>query len=180
MKLLQEFKPALFFLGKFLAVYLVGNILYGFFVESYHRRPDPATIFVSNQSASILQIFDTDVTTEINPNGPTSFLKDGTLVVLSVYEGCNGINVMVVFLAFVIAFGGPSAMLSWFIPAGLLLVHAINLGRIVLLFRLAQTNTEQFYYFHKYIFTGILYVGVFMLWSVWIWLVHGRAKRTAN
>ena len=54
MELLKEFKPALFFLGKFLALYFASNILYGVFIESHGTAPDAVTRLVSNQTSWLL------------------------------------------------------------------------------------------------------------------------------
>ena len=43
----REFKPTIFFLGKFLGLYIAGNLVYGLFVTAYDPLPDPATRWVS-------------------------------------------------------------------------------------------------------------------------------------
>jgi exosortase family protein XrtF len=98
-------------------------------------------------------------------------------MILRVYEGCNGINVMIVFVAFLFAFQGLSRRGSVFILIGLMIIHLANLLRIVLLFWVAKEYQIYFYYVHKYIFTAILYVIVLLLW--WVW-VKAILKRRAN
>jgi exosortase family protein XrtF len=168
MDLLKEFKPALLFLGKFVLIYVVGNILYGVFIEAYGESPDPVTIFVTKQTATVLNLLNSEVSSTVNPNGPTVFLNHDGDVVISVFEGCNGINVIIVFVAFLIAFGGRKQMLLWFIPLGILTIHILNLFRLGLLYELAESGSRHFHYFHKYVFTGLLYVSVFVLWAIWV------------
>lgn len=175
--MIKEFKPALMFLGKFLAIYFAGNILYGVFIEYYKPAADPATKLVAVHSATFLQIFSRDVYTEPNPKGPTLFLKANDRVVLSIYEGCNGINVMIVFFAFVIAFSGKARHTVVFIPIGLLIIHLFNLFRVALLYLLAESNSRHFYYYHKYFFTATLYLIVFALWIAWVFWFNGKHKK---
>jgi exosortase family protein XrtF len=168
MRLLKEFRPALLFLGKFLVIYFIANVLYGIFVEHYGKRVDPLTNLVTGQTASFLRLVGFDVVAEKNENAPTVFIKSNHQVIISVYEGCNGLNVAIVFIAFMAAFGGPLKTMTWFLPAGLLIIHSFNLLRISLLYITALHSQEYFYYFHKYFFTAILYLVVFALWTLWV------------
>ncbi|MBT1705349.1 exosortase family protein XrtF [Chryseosolibacter indicus] len=174
--LIKEFKPALVFLGKFLVFYLVGNILYGLFIESYGKRADPITKNVANQSAVILNFVATTVNTEVNPAGPTVMIKANNVVVLSVFEGCNGVNVIIVFVAFLFAFNSKAKKLVWFLLLGIAVIHIFNLLRISLLYYTAIYKANYFYYFHKYFFTAILYLVVFMLWGIWITILNNAPK----
>jgi exosortase family protein XrtF len=168
MSLLKEFRPALMFLGKFVAFYLVANILYGLYVESYGTKADPITWSVTSQTSSVLSRVGFDTSLEDSANAPKVLLQQNHLTVLNVFEGCNGINVMIVFVAFLFAFGGSGKRLAWFLPLGLVVIHLFNLLRIALLFFLALHNSRTFYYFHKYFFTATLYLVVFMLWVIWV------------
>jgi exosortase family protein XrtF len=164
----KEFKPALRFLGLFLLIYFIGNILYGFFIESFRNTADPVTLWVSHQVGQILNFAGKEVNVTLNPVAPTVFMTHAGEVVISIYEGCNGVNVMIVFIAFMVAFGGNVKRIMWFLPAGLLIIHVANLFRVALLYIVAQNNTRYFYYIHKYVFTAFIYVIVFALWYVWI------------
>jgi len=166
--MLKDFKPALFFLAKFLAIYFVGNILYGVYVESCGNSADAITKSVTVQTVKLLNLLDPSISTEVNQNEPTVFIKKGTSTVINVFEGCNGINVMIVFVAFLIAFGGPKKKLIWFLLFGLLIIHLTNLVRLCLLYYVAQHYEHYFYYVHKYFFTAILYLIVFALWVIWV------------
>lgn len=166
--MLREFKPAFFFLGKFLGLYLIGNLLYGFYVESYNHQADFITENVTHQTSFFLNVCGENTSSNLNLNTPTVSLNAGDESILSVYEGCNGVNVMIVFIAFVIAFGGPLRSMIWFSVVGLLILQATNIARIALLYYTAIQYEEYFYYVHKYFFTAILYLIVFSLWSVWI------------
>lgn len=175
--MIKEFKPALWFLFKFLSIYIVGNLIYGFFIEAVNPNPDVITKFVTKQTAGILHHFDESIVSQPNPIEPTVFIRDESQVVINVFEGCNGVNVMIVFVAFVVAFGGRWLDMLWFIGGGVVIIHILNLLRLSFLYYLAKNNPEHFYFFHKYLFTAILYIAVFILWAIWIKRFHDHSGR---
>lgn len=177
--MISEFRPALLFLGKFLAVYIIGNLLYGLFIESFDKTPDPVTRLVTEQSAHLLDVVGYNASIENHPSDAKVMLKNDGLVVINVFEGCNGINVMIVFLAFLIAFNGPLRSMIIFAVTGLVVIHLFNLGRISYLFDLAMNNTRSFYYYHKYFFTASLYGVVFGLWALWV-LKFAKVQKRAS
>src|SRR5687767_7016029 len=105
MELLKEFKPSLMFLGKFLAIYFAGNILYGLYIESYEQA-DSVTRLVTAQTSWCLDLTGYNTSIEDVGDQPKIAMKEKGDVALYVFEGCNGLNVMIVFVAFLFAFGG--------------------------------------------------------------------------
>ncbi len=165
---IKEFKPTILFLVKFVGIYVVANLFYGLYVTAYYPAPDPATRWVSLHTAGTLSLFGWETIVLDNATKPTTELVFEGNSILAVYEGCNGINVIIIFVAFLIAFGPLNKALGWFIPAGLFILHIINLARISLLFWVALYMPDFMYFTHKYFFTAILYVVVFILWIVWV------------
>jgi len=180
--MLKEFKPSLIFLAKFFAIYVIGNIVYGLFVEAYGDKADPVTVQVTQQTSSALNFAGYSTIAIENEGIATVSLRHEGRVILSVFEGCNGLNVMIVFCAFIIAFNGTKNKMIWFIPAGLLLIHACNVLRIFLLYVVALSYHDYFYFVHKYFFTAILYCIVFALWAIWVIQFNvrqGQANRSS-
>jgi exosortase family protein XrtF len=178
--MIKEFRPALMFLAKFLAIYFLGNIIYGIYIESFNDRPDAITRSVTRQTVITLNVLGYQTRMEDHPSNPKVRLKQNERNVLNVFEGCNGINVMIVFVAFLFAFGGPLKKMMIFLPIGLLIIHLANLLRISLLFDLALHNQKHFYYYHKYFFTATLYLIVFALWAVWVIRFNEKQDRKAT
>ncbi len=172
----KEFKPALRFVLLFVGLYFAGNIVYGIYIFSKGNSPDEITMEVAQQSSWVLNQLGYDVDHGANKTGPTVLIKSKGKTILSIYEGCNGINVFIVFAAFVIAFGGHLKKYFWFIPIGIVVLHASNLLRIVLLYWTAIDYYRYFYYVHKYIFTAAIYAVVFVLWMVWANKLNERKK----
>lgn len=167
-KMLTDFKPALLFLGKFVGMYIVANVLYALLITAYEPGCDPITYFVTSQTSFLLNMmgWDTEILRHILK--PTTGVILNGKEIISVYEGCNGINVIIVFLSFLFAFGPYSKKIAWFSLVGIIVIHIVNLARIVILFFVALKFPRYLYITHKYFFTGIIYVIVFALWVLWI------------
>jgi exosortase family protein XrtF len=164
----KEFKPTIYFLIKFLGFYLAGNLLYGLYVTNFEPAPDPITTAVTKQTALVLDQL--GWSTEVIPQiiRPTVTIMHQQKAIVAVYEGCNGINVMIIFLAFVVAFGPIRKSMIWFVLAGLIIIHISNLVRIGLLFLVALYKPHYLYFSHKYFFTAFIYGFVLVLWMIWV------------
>jgi len=166
--LFREFRPAILFISKFLLIYLIGNLLYGLYVSSFRPRPDPITDHVSIQTAWLLSATGWDSTSEPETLKPTTNVREGNRNVIAIYEGCNGLNVMIIFVAFVMAFGPWHQSGLWFIPLGLVVIHLANLARLYLLFLVSLKMPHYLYFTHKYLFTAFIYLVTLLLWMVWV------------
>lgn len=162
------YKDVISFLIKFVGLYLILNVVYGIFIEYYRPEVDPFTWLVSVNVATLLAFFDDTISLKIYSGSPyIGFLK-GTKIVIRAFEGCNGINVMIVFVAFLFAFKGPLKKTMLFLLIGLGIIHIMNLLRVSLLYEVALHIPAQLYFYHKYLFTGVLYLTVFVLWYFWV------------
>jgi len=166
--LIKEFKPTLLFLAKFLVLYFVSNLLYGLYVSSFRPQPDPITNLVTSQTSVVLNWMGWENITEDDVRRPATFIEYEGRKVLSVYEGCNGLNVMIIFVAFIVSFGPINKSTLWFVPVGILIIHMSNLSRILLLFFVSLEFPKFLYFMHKYLFTGIIFFIVFLLWVFWV------------
>lgn len=86
---------------------------------------------------------------------------------------CNGLELMALFAGFILVFPGSWKTKSWYIPLGLIIIHILNLIRVVSLTIMAKYYPEQLDFNHKYTFTIVLYAIVFYGWILWV-------KRFAN
>ena len=106
---------------------------------------------------------------------PTVFLDDNirTLGIdgshgVFIADSCAGLPLLVLFAGFIMAYPGPLTMKLWYIPLGILLVHLINVIRIVALCMLAYHSPELLDFNHHYTFTLIVYAFIFLLWVIWV------------
>lgn len=166
--LLKKYKPALFFIAKFVAFYLALNVMYGILVESYGNQADLFTSIATAHTSQVLNLFGLD-TDYFHSAGNSNVIIHSEVYgnVLSVYEGCNGINVMIIFFSFLMAFKW-SKDLIWFVPVGVLFIHLGNLIRISLLYVVSIRMPSYLYFSHKYLFTAFIFIIVFILWFWWL------------
>jgi exosortase family protein XrtF len=173
----EEFKPTIFFLIKFLGFYLVMNMCYGLYVTSYDPSTDPVTRWSTEQTAQMLLVTNHQIEVRDHDKKATTALRYKNRSIVSVYEGCNGVNIIIIFLGFLFAFGPYSKKLIWFIPAGILMIHFFNLVRIGGLFLITLYKPTWLYFTHKYLFTAFIYAIVFFLW---LWWVRMASKNKAS
>ena len=165
--LLTEYKPAILFLARFLGVYIIGNILYGLYIVSFDIA-DPVTQLVSDHTVGLLRLFGQDVTSLLAINRPTTILQLEGMGVIEVYEGCNAINVSILFVAFQIAYKGSLKNTIVFSIFGLISIYIFNLLRLAGLFYVALYFPDQMFLMHKFVFTGVIYAFIFGLWYLWV------------
>ncbi len=87
-----------------------------------------------------------------------------------VYIGtpCNGVELMALFIGFIIIFKGSWKNKIWFIPIGVVVIHFLNLFRVIGLTLMAKYNPSLIEFNHKYTFTVLLYFIVFLGWMLWV------------
>ncbi|MBX2966870.1 MAG: exosortase family protein XrtF [Cyclobacteriaceae bacterium] len=167
-QLFTDNKPSILFLVKFVVLYFILNTLYGLYIEWYSPQADPLTWFVSNNTRWLLSIFHDQITISSSGLIEKIAIQRQGITVINMFEGCNSINVMIVFVVFIVAFSNQWYR-SWkFILFGLVAIYVVNLARVAGLFWVSYYFPGSFYLFHKYLFTGLIYIGVFILWYYWI------------
>jgi exosortase family protein XrtF len=87
---------------------------------------------------------------------------------VKVIEGCNGLSVMILFVAFILGFSGSWKQKVWFIPAGVLAIHFFNIARVAILCWAVYSYGETGYPVYKEMFTASIYVLVLVFWYVWV------------
>lgn len=129
---------------------------------------------VANHSSNLLNIFGVEsyiLPSTVIPN--VSLLLNGNIVV-NVYEGCNAINVSILFIAFLFAYKGSFKRTLIFSFIGLISIYLFNLLRVSGLFLVALYFPNHLYLMHKFVFTGVVYAFVFLLWFIWVYKINHR------
>lgn len=151
-----------------MGIYVLGNVLYGFWVVSFGNIADPVTQFITYNTEWLLNLVGIKATIFIAGIAPNLSLQLNGKTVINVYEGCNAINVSILFIAFLFAYSGPIKKTIWFSMVGLIAIYVFNLMRLIGLFLIAVYNPENFYFTHRFAFTGVIYAFVFALWFIWV------------
>lgn len=164
---MKEFKPTIFFLLRFIVFYAFSSILYGLFIKKYHPSADPLTEWTASHTYGIMKFLGLDVKKFPTEGYPSIdiFWKDQYAI--SVFEGCNGFILAILFLVFIVAFQGNRQKMLWFIPLGFFIIYVLNQVRLILLTVIAVDYARHMHFFHKYFFTGIIYGVILLLWFWW-------------
>lgn len=169
--LLQQYKPFLLFLGKFLLTYLVLTLSYQSYLNRFDltaNQVDSFTQMVANQTQALLTVFDAAARIESHPTEPSVKIIYSGKYVSRIIEGCNALSVMILFVSFIVAFTGKFKKAIIFILFGLLLIHLLNIVRIALLSVALYHYPQHEHILHAVIFPLIIYGIVFLLWVIWV------------
>jgi exosortase family protein XrtF len=166
-----KYKPFLLFLGKFFLMYLILTVLYQFYLSQFDQNKfevDGFTKSVAHQSEYVLNLFGGHAKAEQHLTQPCIKLFYNHLYVARIIEGCNALSVMILFIAFVVAFTGKFKHTILFILGGCILIHMLNVIRIALLASAMFHFPKQEHFLHGVIFPLFIYSVVFVLWVIWV------------
>lgn len=93
------------------------------------------------------------------------FASGGSIVV---NESCSAVKWFAHFLVLMLLFPGPWKHKAWFIPAGLLVTHIVNIIRVAGLAVVFVNRPDYFDFFHDYVFRPFFYLILFLMWVVWV------------
>ncbi len=132
------------------------------------NSPDPITSQVSYQAQQSLVALGYDARIVNVPHHPSIYMYFNKQVVYRVIEGCNAVSVMILFVAFVLAFAKAWKKTILFILTGLLFIYIVNILRLVALAVIKYQYPEYNYISHDIVFPSAIYGSVILLWLYWI------------
>jgi exosortase family protein XrtF len=95
-------------------------------------------------------------------------------------SNCNAITLFALFAVFVMAYPGPLKNKLWFVPAGIIVIHAINVFRVVALAIINIKAPQYLDFNHTYTFTFLVYGFIFFLWMLWANRFSNAGKKTTH
>lgn len=149
-------------------IYVIGSWLYGLYLDGYLNILDPFSVWITKQSSFILRFFEDDIVTRYYEGIPRAFVYCKEQPIYNIIEGCNAVSVMILFLAFLLAFKAKWHQYLWFAPLGLLVIHISNIFRIAFIGVIAVELPQFTDAAHDYLFPAWIYGTVILLWTVWI------------
>ncbi len=168
---LIKYKPFLLFLGKFLLTYIVLTLAYQWYLSQFSKTDfevDSFTQSVARQTQAAIGLFDSRVASMPHLEQASIKLYYRDQFVARIVEGCNALSVIILFIAFVIAFTGRFKTTTLFILSGSALIHVLNIFRIAVLVVALYHFPEYEALLHGVIFPLFIYGVVFLLWVVWV------------
>jgi len=163
-----------------MGTYLLLSVGYSFYLTaSWSEKyfPDFVTNLVALQSAALLESF--GFTSGLTPD----LLEKSMLLIIdnsysvSIVEGCNSISVIILFMAFVIAFAENFKKTVLFLLAGSVLIYIVNLLRIAVLVVALYKYPQYENVLHSVVFPGIIYSLVFILWMIWVRMLKPNSAK---
>ncbi len=138
-----------------------------------------ASVILFEQSVWIVQnLFGVDITTQ----GQTIFFStlNNQQGFVAVDPGCTSLKQWVHWIVLMILFPGPWKHKIWYIPAGVVVIHFVNLVRITGLVATTIPFPLHFDFFHNYIFKTFFYFMIFVMWVIWVEFFRNKSKRVTD
>jgi exosortase family protein XrtF len=166
-------KTVVIFLIKFFLSYFLLFAIYSTFLQKTQinekiLKTDPITSLVANQTVELLQLFNYN-------SSKNQHLKERSIMLIingkytaRVIEGCNSVSIIILFIAFIIAFAGTLKATVLFTFLGSIILYCINIARIAFLTIMMYRFPNHQVLLHNLIFPAIIYSMVFMLWILWV------------
>ena len=171
MELIKKNRAVLKFLGIFFGSYLVFTIVYNYYLTNFSSDtyyPEVITHFVALQSQELIETFGYTTKSIKSLNDPSMRLGVNGQYLVRIVEGCNAISVMILFMAFILAFKTSWKKTLLYIFAGVAIIYVLNIFRIALLTIALYEYPQYEHFLHGTVFPAIIYGVVFLLWFIWI------------
>lgn len=179
-QLFIKYKAVLQFLFTFLGSYLFFALLYHLYLENANSAiyyPDFMTHLVALQSEAVISSFGYLTQLAPTPHFPAMDIYINGSLVSRIIEGCNSVSIIILFVAFMLAFFGKLKPTLVFIFSGIVIIYVMNIARIALLSIGIYELPQHAHFLHKIIFPLVIYGTVFILWLIWIGIYNKHSKR---
>ncbi|MGV6827779.1 MAG: exosortase family protein XrtF [Flavobacteriales bacterium] len=174
-----KYKLVIKFLVLFLGSYILLTILYSFYLSYFETgiyHPDFITNLVAKQSNSLINSFGyvASVKPQLSKTAIDLYINQQFLA--EIVEGCNAISVIILFVAFVLAFSQEFKKTVLYIVSGSVLIYGVNLIRISILAIALYKYPAHQEFLHQLVFPAIIYGMVFLLWVIWVNMLPQKLK----
>lgn len=165
---IRKNKIALLFLVKFFGVYGIFTFLYAHYLGAYPDSIDPFSAVVAEQTNMTIGLFHEGMWLKYLEETPRILMMHYYHPYQAIVEGCNAVSVMILFVAFIVAFKAQYYHYFWFIPFGLFTLHIFNIVRITFLGLSYLHYPEYAVMLHDYAFPAVIYGVTMSLWFIWV------------
>jgi len=169
--LIRKYKSVLRFILTFIGSYLILVAAYNLYLKlgvSPEYYPDIITHIVARQSEGLINAFGYAAIIEPDKAYPAMNLSIEGEALAYIVEGCNAISVILLFIAFMLAFFERWKRTLFFILMGSVIIYVMNILRIVVLAIGIYEYPEYSEMLHGTLFPAIIYGTVVLLWLIWI------------
>ncbi|MEP0775235.1 MAG: exosortase H [Acidobacteriota bacterium] len=125
------------------------------------RLVDPYTTFVAHQARVALNLLGESARVDGQVLSSPRFA-------VQIYNGCNGLEAILVFVAGVLAFPAPWMKRLVGVVLGVLTIQVVNIIRVVSLFYIGIFKPQWFAVSHVFIWQSLIILVGVVLWLVWV------------
>lgn len=170
--------PIRLFLGKALLFFVAWKIVYGAFLYDSKVIDHKLTTHVGEASVSFLNSlgFMDGFTTErkvVKSIYEGEIIKDEASIiyhhgkrVLYIEDGCNGLELMVIYIGFIICMPSKFWRKVLYVILGVFVLDFINILRCTGLIYLREYFHAYFDFAHHYLFKVMIYTATFLIWRL--------------
>ena len=147
------------------------TLLYQAYLGQYdfkNAEVDGFTKSVAKQTEFVLSTIDSQSYIMPHLSEPSVKLFYKNKYIARVVEGCNGLSVMILFVAFIIAFSGKFKNTLLFLIFGIVVINILNVLRITLICMALYSYPQFEDFLHGGLFPLVIYGVVFILWVIWV------------
>ncbi|GGK33457.1 hypothetical protein GCM10007962_29870 [Yeosuana aromativorans] len=168
--------PIRLFLGKALLFFIVWEIIYGVFLLDSNAINTFLTNHVGVSSTIVLnylspmsgftakeEIYHETLAGEKLENKSSAIYHNNSRV-LHIADACNGLELMVLYIGFIVCMPSKFWRKIKYIILGLILLDIVNILRCVGLIYLREYFHAYFQFAHHYLFKMIVYTATFLIW----------------
>ncbi len=170
---MNKYKNITLFLVKFFGTYFLLFAVYAYYLNSSQIKENgfqcaSLTTQVADHTVSFLNLLGYDVEGEQHTKEMSVKLLVSNRYVARVIEGCNSMSIIILFIAFIVAFAGPKKATIVYVIAGSIIIYLINILRIAFLTMMLHKYPNQQMVLHNLVFPAIIYGTTFLLWVFWV------------
>lgn len=143
------------------------------------------TAFVLNKVYNTAE-FDATAVTRVKTYGndvvhvTCSVIRKAGKKLIGIYQACNGLELMILYAGFIVAFSGGWKLKFLFISGGVLGLYFLNVLRLVLLGYICIAYPAHFQFAHKYLFNLVVYAFTFFAWMWYVSASRVHPVKKAN
>jgi len=167
-----ELSPALQFIIKSVLIVGIWRLVYLFVLQPI-RFPDKVlTRFIGEGTTVLINIFGSNTRPKVYCIDNSAFgevvLIRGRHAILHIGDACNGLELMLIYAGVIALLPGNKKRKTSYIVVGLLLLLLANMLRCTGLEWVYEWYRPLFETTHHYIFTLVMYVFIFIGWTLYI------------
>ncbi|QHT65761.1 exosortase family protein XrtF [Rhodocytophaga rosea] len=158
------------FLIKALFLYVLWNVIYHSWISKDTKVEEKMTSSIALVSSRIMNWWGYNMQYKDyyeNNHFEYSEIKYNNKPLVLIANPCNGLNLIMLFIGFIIAYPGNWRLKGVYIFFGSILICLINLIRVQILLLNSIHYQSSFEFNHKYTYTVAVYLCVFALWMIW-------------